>query len=265
MKALALLAVVAVLGSAVPVMAQQKDAMAGAPVVRRQINWRAERSELMPQLGLTMNDPYFKNILVGVGYNYHATGWLSFGANVGYAFGIKTSLTEDIESEKSGVEYENEDGELAKGPSFAMPATHVGLLADAHVGIVPLYGKMLLMGEKALAYDFHLTGGFGLVQVLWNSDLPSSFDAVDEFRTGPVFGGGVRLFVDDAVAIGIDVLDYFVTMHVVAEKDPDRAFTECRERPLDCYRVPDEMDWTHNVVAMVSFAIFMPGELTYEE
>lgn len=249
-----LLSLLLVLLLAPAAAAADKDAMQDAPVVRRAINWRAERSELMPQLGTTFNDQYFKNVILALGYNYHATNWLSFGANVGYAFPLKTSMSENIETEKS-----------EKGSSFIMPATHLGLVADAHIGLVPFYGKMLLMGDTAVAYDFHATVGFGVLQVLWNEDLPSSFNAEDGFRSAPVFGGGFRVFVDRGVAINVEVLDYFATMHVVAERDPDQKASECKTRPLDCYRVPASMDWTHNVMALVSFSIMMPYDLSYEE
>jgi outer membrane beta-barrel protein len=251
-------------------IAQDKDAMQGAPVVRRAINWRSQRSELMPIVGTTINDAYFKNIVLGIGYNYYATNWLSFGATAAYALPIKTGLSDNIEQEKS-VTIETDDtagtGDSvpAAKASFSVPATHLGLIADAHVGIVPLYGKFLLLGDTAVAYDFHLTAGFGVIQVLWNSDLPGTFKADDEFRPAPVFGGGIRIFVDRGVAIGAEVLDYFATMQVVAERDPDRSASECLERPLDCYRVSSDMQWTHNIATMLTFSIFMPSDTSYEE
>ena len=174
----------------------EKSTMDKAPVVRSQINWRNLRSELMPRMGVTLNDAYFRNVIISLGYNYHATNWLSFGANVGWAFPMKTALAKNVEDEKS---------EDAK--SFAMPATHLGLVADAHVGLTPIFGKFLLFGNTAVAYDMHVNFGAGVVQVLWNSELPTTFDAQDSVEPGPVFGAGIRLFVDRGVAVSIDIID----------------------------------------------------------
>jgi hypothetical protein len=129
-----------------------------------------------------------------------------------------------------------------------VPATHLGLMANAHVGVVPLFGKVLLLGTTAISYDLHLVAGFGMVQVRWNADAASRINAEDSFKPAPVLGGGLRFFVDRGVAVNFEVLDYLAKMSVVA---PD-------------YEVQQET-WTNNVAALLSFSIMMPSETTYEE
>ena len=231
----------------------EKSTMDKAPVVRSQINWRNLRSELMPRMGVTLNDAYFRNFILSLGYNYHATNWLSFGANVGWAFPIKTGLTKNVEDEKSEI-----------GKSFAMPATHLGLVADAHLGVTPLFGKFLLFGNTAVAYDVHFNFGAGVLQVRWNSELPTNFEAEDTLAFGPALGGGIRLFVDRGVAVSIDIIDYVVESNVSAVRQEGKSLSDCQARPLDCYTV-GPAEWTHNVTAMISFGIMMPYDLTYEE
>ncbi len=246
-KALAFMLVLLV---SFPALAE-KSTMDKAPVVRSQINWRSLRSELMPRMGVTLNDAYFRNFIISLGYNYHATNWLSFGANVGWAFPIKTGLAQNVEDEKSEA-----------GKSFAMPATHLGLVADAHVGVTPLFGKFLLFGNTALAYDVHFNFGAGVLQVRWNSELPTSFDAEDTMAFGPALGGGIRLFVDRGVAVSIDIIDYLAETNMAAVRDEAQPLSECQVRPLDCYQV-GPAEWTHNVTAMLSFGIMMPYETTF--
>lgn len=233
-KLLPIIILVLVSGSA---WAQSFD-MDDAPVVRRQLKWRAGRSELMPRFGITANDPYFRNFIVSLGYNYHLNNWLSFGVNAGWSFPLKTGLTENVEQEKS-----------LPGKSYSMPATYLGLVSDVHVGLVPFYGKMLLFGNTALAYDFHVLIGAGFIQVRWNSEAAHKISAEDKFAVAPTFGAGFRLFVDPGVAVSLDVVDHLALMNVNALPD---------------YTVPGE-EWTHNVAVMLSFSIMFPYQLSYEE
>jgi len=227
--------------------------MEKAPMVRRQITWRAGRSELKPSFGWTINDRYFHNFLVSMGYNYHLLNWLALGANVGWAFPIKTGLAENIEKEKADVE---------KGMSFPIPASHLGLVADARVELGGMFGKTMLMGRTTVAYDMHAILGFGAVQERWNSAAASRLKNEDKqpmagIKPSPVVGLGMRFFVDRGVAITLDVVDHMAFMYSAADVSADN-----RE-----YTIPDANDapLAHNVMAMLSFSIMMPTETTYEE
>lgn len=230
----------------------QATNMEKAPVVRRQIDWRSMRHQLVTRLGGTLTDVYFHNLMVSVGYNYHATNWFSIGANVGYAFPLASGITKRIEDEKKAL----------SGKSFDMPATSLGLMLDAHASISPLYGKTLLLGKVAVAYDFYLQAGAGLMQVRWNSDLPSSFAAEDSFTPAIIGGGGLRLFLDKGVVFGIEVLDYIANMHVVADRKAGP--TVDATKTLAGYEVGGE-EWTNNIAFMVSIGVMLPFELKYDE
>jgi len=187
---------------------------------------------------MTINDRYFRNLVLGFGYNYHVTNWLSFGANVGYAVPIKTGLAENIESEKSEM-----------GNSYSVPATHLGLVSDLHVSAIPLYGKVLLLNSVSLGYDFHFMAGAGLMQVMWNTEAIDNIQASDSFVFTPVFGGGLRVFVTHGVALNFDVIDRFGAMNVAAKGDGT---------------VPAE-EWTHNIMFQLGVSIFLPLKILTEE
>ena len=226
-----------------PVLAQD---MARAPMVRNRITWRTGRSELKPAIGWTLNDRYFHNIIINAGYTYHILDWLGVGANVGYAFPIMTGLAKNIEAEKK-----------QEGLSFPIPASHLGLLADAHVELSD-GGKAMLSGRASMAYDFHLILGFGVVQVKWNSEAESRLDSEEKafgFKPSPKVGLGFRVFLDDGVAITFDIIDHMAYMHTAAKVSED----------YQSYTFPRNETFIHNVSAMLSFSIMMPYLTGYED
>lgn len=243
MRKLALLALLLLLSPSMEALAQE---MSSAPMVRHRITWRTGRSELKPGMGWTLNDRYFHNVIVNLGYDYHLLDWLGVGANVGYAFPIKTGFAEDIETQKD-----------QEGLSFPIPATHLGLLADAHLELAD-GGKAMLWGRTAVAYDFHLILGIGLLQVLWNSEAENRLDSTEPasgMKLSPKAGAGIRIFLDKGVAITFDIIDHMAFMHTAAEVSADNK----------SYSLPAEEKFVHNIAGMLSFSIMMPLETTYED
>jgi len=233
----------AVIFSVRPVLAED---MASAPMVRSRINWLEGRTELKPSLGWTLNDAYFHNFILNLGYAYHIFDWLGVGANVGWAFPIKTSLAESIEEQK-------------KSPalSFPIPATHLGLIADAFLEFT-WGGKFMMVGRVARAYDFHLIVGVGAVQSRWNSEAQGRLkfeEAASGMKLSVNTGAGVRIFLDEGVALTLDIVNHSSYMHSIADVSED----------LKAYTLPAEEDLTMNIAAMLSFSIMMPQETTHED
>lgn len=240
------LALIILLVMAAPYAEALAQDMSSAPMVRQRITWRTGRSELKPGLGWTFNDRYFHNIIANIGYDYHLLDWLAFGANVGYAFPVMTGFAEEVEAQKK-----------QEGLSFPIPATHLGLLADAHVELAN-GGKAMLWGRLAVAYDFHAILGIGLVQVKWNSEAENRLENTEPaagMKLSPKVGVGMRIFLDKGVAITLDVIDHMAFMHTAAEVSLDNK----------SYTFPKEEKFVHNFAGMLSFSIMMPYETTYED
>ena len=210
-----------------------------APEVKRGIQWRTQRSEISVVIGPTVEDPYFKNLVFSLGYNYHITNWLAVGLNAGYTLPIKTKLAKEIEAERT-----------SPGNSFSIPATYLGFVGDLHMEISPIYGKSMVMNSGVLAYDFHILLGAGFMQVVWNEDVKSRIKATEsEFAIAPMWGAGTRLFINRMFAVTVDVKDYFARMYTHGNTD---------------YDVPKKK-WEHNIAVMVGFSIFLPTEAGYDE
>ena len=235
---LIVLGILLVGGGASPALAESFD-MNKAPEVKRGIQWRTQRSEISVNIGPTVEDPYFKNLLFSLGYNYHITNWLAVGLNAGYTLPIKTKLAKEIEAERN-----------TPGNSFSIPATYLGFVGDLHMEVSPIYGKSMVVNSGVLAYDFHILLGAGFMQVLWNEDVKDRIK-VDpkDFAIAPMWGAGVRLFVNRMFAVTVDVKDYFAKMHTHGNTD---------------YDVPKK-SWEHNVAVVVGFSIFLPTEAGYDE
>ncbi len=210
-----------------------------APEVKRGIQWRAQRSEISVVIGPTVEDPYFKNLMFSLGYNYHITNWLAFGLDAGYTLPIKTKVAEQIEAERT-----------TPGNSFSIPATYLGFVGDLQMEVSPIYGKSMVANSWAMAYDFHILLGAGFMQVLWNEDVKNRIKVeASEFVIAPMWGAGARLFINSMFSVTVNVKDYFAKMYTHGNTD---------------YDVP-EKSWEHNIAVMVGFSIFLPTEAGYEE
>jgi outer membrane beta-barrel protein len=215
--------------------AQSFDA-SRAPVLKKAKEWRHARNEITLTLGDTLTTDYYHNLLVNAGYDRHLTNWLSLGAALGYALPIKTTLAGSIEEERG----------TAAAP-YEIPATHLGLTAEGHISVVPLYGKQLWRGKRALAYDLHLTLGAGVLQTQWNSD--ATVNADDEFLFAPSLGGGFRLFIKDNVALRLEVRDHLVRMTTHADR----------------FGQAQDPRWEHLVMLNLGISVFIPSEVVHEE
>jgi outer membrane beta-barrel protein len=237
-SAIVLTVAVAILTAGVTTAQAESFDMSKAPEVKRGIKWRTQRSEISILIGPTVEDPYFRNLMFSLGYNYHITNWLAVGGTAGYTLPIKTKLGKEIEAERT-----------SPGNSFSIPATHLGFVGDLHMEVAPIFGKSMVVNSGVLAYDFHILLGAGFMQVLWNQDVVNNIKVdSSNFVVAPMWGGGVRLFINKMLAVTVDVKDYFAKMYTHGTSD---------------YDVPKK-SWEHNVAVMVGFSIFLPAEAGFD-
>ncbi|MEL6181162.1 MAG: outer membrane beta-barrel domain-containing protein [Myxococcota bacterium] len=210
---------------------QRRASLDEGPIVRRKLLFRSSRFEIMPQIGMTLNDSYKRNALVGLEANFYLTN--EFGLGISGLFSplqLNTSLFDQIDS--------SADPEVRDQLSYAV----VTALFDAHVNYVPIFGKFTLFGT-IIDYDIHLLGGFG--GALIGSDGPRADDAeYTGFQPAPVIGGGGRLFVRDSFALTLDVKDYIYST-ADTQIGTTRPETELRD----------------NFVISLGFSIFLPGDV----
>ena len=164
------------------------DVLLNSPVVRRQQQFRAKRHEVTGVFGLTLADPFVRNLLPGVRYDYHMFDWLGLGARLQVGIPVKTATFESVDVK---VARSNE--------TFVMEATSIQMLATGHVSLTPIMGKVLAFESLPINFDAHL---------ILTAGVASMASTGDNINTGVGFagglGGGVRVFLSRIVAFTVE-------------------------------------------------------------
>lgn len=165
------------------------DVLAGSPVQRRNLQYRASRHEVTGLVGVTVGDPYIRTVLPGARYDYHLYDWLSVGGRVMGGFALQSDTYEEIDSKVT----ENND-------TFAMEGTSLRFLALSHVSVSPLVGKMLAFSRVPIQFDVHVDLLGGIVNVGSTGDALTS-------GIGLSLGAatGFRVFISDVLALTGDL------------------------------------------------------------
>jgi outer membrane beta-barrel protein len=211
--------------------AAAKSPFDGLPAVRNKLQLHEGRHVLTPTFGFTANDPYTANVLMGANWRYYFQSWIGAGLDLAGGFGVDTALSSKIGREITTPEH-----------AFTVSSTSLRLLLHATFELVPIEGKFLLAGGHQVRMDLHLLGGFGMGMVAGEGRIE------DEITWLPMFGGGMRFFPNDWLAIGVDVRDYIVQRVLAARRDGS---------------IPAR-DYTHNLAITLSVGFFLPTEPTID-
>lgn len=188
--------------SLLPTRAWAEDVLEGTPVVRRNSLYRQGRHELAAVFGATLGDPYVRNLLPGVRYDFHLRDWLSLGADVLVGIPVTTPASQTIEAKV-----------LKINPNFTMETTHLRFLTGAHVSVAPLVGKFIAFGSLPVNFDFHANLSIGAASVSGTAGIPQNLSIA------PGVGGGVRVFISQVVAVTLDLNDVFVKRVLAVDRN----------------------------------------------
>jgi outer membrane beta-barrel protein len=200
---------------------EHETAREAGPVIRHQLLYRSTRFELAPMLGMTLNDAYLRNGIVGAQLSYHLTNsWgVSFVAGTGLAqfdTDLRGRLEETISSSANGPTDLSE-----------ISYSYVQFIGGLEVSYVPIVGKFSLFNSAITNFDIHLIGGFG--GVLEAAEPATENGQVDEqlegFRPAPVLGAGARFFMGDGISANIQVRDYLYSSSEISTLTADPEFT----------------------------------------
>ena len=183
------------------------EKLESGPAVRERMQLRGGRFTAAPAFGMTMNDPFRRNALVGAQLTYHFSDSMGLAATGLYGIAFDTGLTEQI-------------GEKRKSKSSG-GFSDVQALVDVAFEYVPVTGKLAIVGREVLSYDFHVVGGVGGAKVVGSVDA-------DSFAIAPVLGIGLRVFPLTSVSVNIEVRDYIYSAATHAVEDTLDGKTETR-------------------------------------
>ncbi len=189
------LAVLATAASFMPA-ALADDVLENTPVVRRALQYRTGRQELGVVFNATLGDPYTRNLLPGLRYDYHLLEWLSVGADVMYGIPVVTSTANQIR-----------DKVHVSNANFVMEPSSISYMATAHIQAAPLVGKFVAFGSLPIQFDLHATLSFGIAGLTGGSAIDTVQGNVS---IAPGIGGGFRLFFSRLVALNVDLADVYM-------------------------------------------------------
>ncbi len=209
------------------------DVLAGSPVVRRNLMYRAARHELAGVLGMTVGDPYVRNVLPGARYDYHLFDWLSVGGRLLVGIPVTTATYDEVDAKVT-----------ANNDTFAMEASSLRLLGMGHVSVSPLVGKMLAWSKVPIQFDVHV-------------DLMAGFASVgstgDALTTGAGLSlgaaGGLRVFISRVVAVTVDLQAVSTNRALSVNRDSKETGKKTR----------------FNTITSVGVSFFMPPKLKRDE
>jgi hypothetical protein len=200
-------AVVAVCGvtTSTRVSAQEillEGPLAGAPAVRKIVQYRDGRFSLGPQFAYTILNHYMHNILIGARVEYNITDWLGAGL-IGY-FGVNfpTTLTDHVtNSSNVGGNPTTPADTGSNWPSYTGAANFEDQVAQlkgmylAQLSLVPFRGKMSMFEKLFVAIDGAIFVGGGIVHYDQRANCDGSYDPeTGNYATGC---GDFNAFLND--------------------------------------------------------------------
>jgi hypothetical protein len=166
-------AVVAVCGTtkSTSVSAQEillEGPLAGAPAVRKLVQYRKMRFSIAPQFAYTLVNEYMHNFLVGAELGFNFTDWFGVGLVAYYGFNAPTKLTNHIGSSRD-ISGEATTPTDSNWPSYTGAANFEEQVARlkgmylAQLNLVPFRGKASLFEKLFVSIDGAVFLGGGIV------------------------------------------------------------------------------------------------------
>lgn len=195
--------------------------------IRRRLLLRGGRFELTPTLGFTMNDAFRRTALFGAQLNYHISDSVAIGVTALGGVSYNSSLADRITAERPEQVNQGAFSDLA-------------MLGTAEFQYAPLIGKFAVFGRYVFNYDLHLIAGAGL-------GLRSGERDVGNATFTPVVGLGLRTFVNDSMAVTIQLRDYIYSsaLNAVPRADGSEG-------------VKSDDSWSNNFALTMGFGFYFP-------
>lgn len=168
------------------------------PPVSGRLFVKERRFELSPTFNVSFGDAFFQKLGVGLKADYHIFETFSVTANVFYNFNLTSHAVSVCDDE--GACSSPEVDAMTNVPG------KLGLVVGAGVSWTPLYGKLSLMSEKVIHFDFGLTGGVDGIQYMAPEN--SEFEGSNKFTFGGHVGLLFRLVFTDWIALRFELRDY---------------------------------------------------------
>jgi outer membrane beta-barrel protein len=218
---------------------------------------KKRRIELMPQVGLTINDPYVRHWAAGAEINYWLTNRMALGINGTAFFGAKTAQYDRILFQEG----------------LLLTANKTLWQASLDFQYEPFYGKIALFNRLLLHWESYLQIGGGAIHT---QNLPR-FQAVHptpfNHITGQLnFAVGVRYYIQNlkwfSVNLGVRTFGFFDAYEPQNRgvnpasgddpnlDDPKAAYAAAKSQPLG-----ERLSF--NVLFFIGASFYLPPKFDY--
>ncbi|MFO8070662.1 MAG: outer membrane beta-barrel domain-containing protein [Polyangia bacterium] len=214
-------AVVAVCGTTKTASAQEillEGPLAGAPAVRKLVQYREMRFSAGPQFGYTILNDYMHNFLLGARLEFNVFDWLGIGAVAYYAFNAPTKLTQHISNSEDIGGSATQPAE-SNWPSYTGANNfedQVALMKGmylAQLSAIPLRGKLAVFEKLFVAVDGYLFLGGGVVHYeqreSCNGNDPSASNYCGDWNDSGAWEPSRESTVRGTFTAGIGFMVYF--------------------------------------------------------
>jgi len=215
-------------------------------VVQNRFFLKTDRFELSPVLGYVPNNPFVQRYVGGVFMGYHFSETFAAEGAFLYAPDLGQNDLKDLTTTLVAIAHEG-SGQV----DFQQPLEKMILGATFAARWAPVYGKINLIGERVINFDFYGVAGLGMLSIneyyaRYNDDFdpPVETSLAEKKVKVPVnLGVGFDFFLSSSVALKIDARSYLYG-DKKPQYDPNTPVTESR-----IY---------NNFVASVGVAVFFP-------
>jgi outer membrane beta-barrel protein len=216
-------------------------------VVQNRFFLKENRFELAPVVGYVPNNPFAKRYVGGLLAAYHfsenfaAEGAFMYSPDLG-ANDLKDLTTTLVNIAHQGAEV-----------SFQQPVDKLILGATFAARWAPVYGKINLLGERVLNFDFYGVAGLGMLSI-------NEYYATCEELEGDICAAAISTPVKKVkVPVNLGVgMDFFLSGSVAVKIDA-RSYLYLDKEPQYDPNVPVEDSRLYNAfVASTGVSIFFP-------
>lgn len=243
---------------AAPALKALEEKQSGRPaynVVQNRFFLKSERFELTPAFGAVPNNAFVQRYTGGLMAAYHLNETFAIEAAFLYSPDSKTGA--DLKGLTHTLVQIAEEG--GSGVQFQQPIDKLALAGIFSARWAPVYGKINLIGESVLNFDFYGTGGLAALSI--NKYKATYSDERVAQSLNPAEQGAATPDVAPALNLGIGA-DFFITSGLALKLDARSLLYLDREPD---YTLGDEGDSElkqrlYNVfVASVGISIYFPS------
>ncbi|HET6146856.1 MAG TPA: outer membrane beta-barrel domain-containing protein [Polyangia bacterium] len=254
-KRLALLVAISISALPLVAQAQRKSPLADAPAIRKRLELRSGRLEVGAGAGTTVGQDFYHSVLINAKLGFHFTDWFSISAVAGFAAAnLDTGFKSNVIASLDPDAIPNNRAPSKAAANSTM--NKIKFMLGGQLEATPFTGKYSLFGKLFAHYDFYaFVGAAALNYEATTSGTPScgasgseAGCAVTGLKLGPTFGVGVHSFINQFLALNLELRDIFAQNNAAG-----------RDVNGDMRVDNNDLGWGSTYIATLNLAFYLPS------